>query len=84
MFLGFYVVHVRSELLLGDESSSEEDEAAMLDAIGAVGLKFLHLGYIDEEVEVGELMIDDYRDVFRGIILREIEALEERAAGLSK
>jgi len=84
VFLGTYVLRCQTDFLPIDEAASEEDKDAMFDAIGVLGLKLLHLGYIDDEDDDEELMIEDYRDIFRGILLREIEELDERVASKRK
>lgn len=84
VFLGHYVLRCQTEFLPIDEAASEEDKAAMFDAIGVLGLKLLHLGYIDDEDDDEELMIEDYREIFRGILLREIEELDERVVSKRK
>ena len=65
-------------------AASEEDRAALDNAIGVVGLKLLHLGYVDDEDDGDDLTIEDYREIFRGILLREIEDLDEMAAAKRK
>ena len=79
-FLAHYVLKVQVEFLPIDDAASEEDKAALDNAIGVVGLKLLHLGYIDDEDDGEDLTIEDYREIFRGILLREIEDLDELAA----
>ena len=80
IFLAHYVLKVQVEFLPIDDAASEEDKAALDNAIGVVGLKLLHLGYIDDEDDGEDLTIEDYREIFRGILLREIEDLDEMAA----
>ena len=84
VFLAHYVLGCQKEFLPIDDAASEEDKAALDDAIGVVGLKLLHLGYIDDEDDEEELTIEDYREIFRGILLREIEDLDEMAAAKRK
>ena len=83
-FLAHYVLKVQVEFLPIDDAASEEDRAALDNAIGVVGLKLLHLGYIDDEDDGDDLKIEDYREIFRGILLREIEDLDEMAAAKRK